>query len=82
MTLTSAPGAAAALDPMDFEHFVAREHRRLVRALTLYCGDQGLAEQLAQDALVRARERWPTVSAMHTPERGCTALRRATGSSC
>jgi RNA polymerase sigma factor (sigma-70 family) len=33
---------------------------RLVGALGLFCGDRGLAEDLAQEALVRLWERWPT----------------------
>jgi len=41
---------------------------RLVGSLTLYCGDQRIAEELAQDALVRVWERWPQVGAMDHPE--------------
>lgn len=41
---------------------------RLVRSLTLYCGDRVVAEELAQEALVRVWERWPKVSAMDAPE--------------
>lgn len=33
---------------------------RLVGALGLVCGDRAMAEDLAQDALVRLWERWPT----------------------
>lgn len=51
----------------DFDAFARREHPRLVGALTLYCGDPGVAEELAQDALVRARERWDRVSAADRP---------------
>lgn len=35
---------------------------RLVGALTLACGDRGIAEELAQDTLVRVWERWPLES--------------------
>jgi predicted RNA polymerase sigma factor len=52
---------------VDFEEFAQREHDRLVAALTLYCGDRWLAEELAQDALVRARERWDRVEVMADP---------------
>ena len=41
---------------------------RLVGSLTVYCGDRLVAEELAQDALVRAWERWDTVGAMASPE--------------
>jgi RNA polymerase sigma-70 factor (ECF subfamily) len=41
---------------------------RLVRSLTLYCGDPWVAEELAQDALVRAWERWATVRQLDSPE--------------
>lgn len=41
---------------------------RLVGSLTIYCGDRHVAEELAQDALVRAWERWDTVGAMASPE--------------
>jgi RNA polymerase sigma-70 factor (sigma-E family) len=50
-----------------FEAFARREHPRLVGALTLYCGDPGVAEELAQDTLVRVRERWTRVSAAERP---------------
>ncbi|MBK5222514.1 MAG: sigma-70 family RNA polymerase sigma factor [Acidimicrobiia bacterium] len=41
---------------------------RLVGSLTLYCGDRGVAEELAQDALVRVWEQWPKVGVMAAPE--------------
>ena len=37
-------------------------------ALVLYTGDRHVAEELAQEALVRAWERWETVGAMASPE--------------
>ena len=48
--------------------FCARVGRRLVNALALYCGDRFVAEELAQEALARALERWVEVSAMAAPE--------------
>lgn len=50
-----------------FEHFATAQHPRLVGALTLLVGDRGVAEELAQDALVRAYERWDRVQAMAAP---------------
>ncbi|MDQ1519742.1 MAG: hypothetical protein QOI55_815 [Actinomycetota bacterium] len=41
---------------------------RLVGSLVLYCDDRGVAEDLAQEALARAVERWERVSAMSSPE--------------
>lgn len=49
------------------EEFCRREFPRLVGAVALYCGDPHAAEELAQDALVRACERWPDVRAMRAP---------------
>jgi DNA-directed RNA polymerase specialized sigma24 family protein len=48
--------------------FCDRVSGRLVGSLTLYCGDRHLAEELAQEALARAWERWPAVSHMASPE--------------
>ena len=41
---------------------------RLVGSLTLYCGDRAVAEELAQETLVRVWERWDRVGAMASPE--------------
>jgi RNA polymerase sigma factor (sigma-70 family) len=41
-----------------FENFAAREYPRLVAALTLLVRDRGVAEELAQDALVRTYGPW------------------------
>jgi RNA polymerase sigma-70 factor (ECF subfamily) len=51
----------------DLAAFCRKEHPRLLGALYLYCGDHGLAEDLAQEALARACERWTTVSVMEAP---------------
>lgn len=53
--------------PEGLEEFSRREHPRLVGALSLYCGDADVAEELAQAALERACERWHQVSSMPTP---------------
>jgi RNA polymerase sigma factor (sigma-70 family) len=48
--------------------FCRRERPRLVGALALYLGDAGVAEELAQEALVRVWERWDRVAAMDRPD--------------
>lgn len=47
--------------------FCRREHPRLVGALTLYCGDRVVAEEIAQDALATVCERWEQVRQMAAP---------------
>lgn len=47
--------------------FCRREHPRLVGALTLYCGDRGTAEELAQEALARVWRDWSRVRSMDAP---------------
>jgi len=54
-------------DEPAFRSFVEQEYTRLVRALTLFCGDVGVAEELAQDAFARAFQRWGHVAAMERP---------------
>ncbi len=51
----------------EFAAFCAEEHPRLVGALSLYCGDRLLAEELAQDALSRACRDWRKVHRMGAP---------------
>lgn len=50
------------------EEFCAVVRPRLVGALVLFCGSAPLAEELAQEALARAYERWPRVETMRSPE--------------
>lgn len=49
------------------ERFCAHAHPRLVAALTHHFGDRWLAEELAQEALVRACDRWPRVRQLDSP---------------
>lgn len=49
------------------EAFCASEYPRLVRALTLYVGDVHLAEELAQEALLRACRDWSRVGRLDSP---------------
>lgn len=51
----------------EFSAFCIAEHPRLVGALSLYCGDRALAEELAQDALSRACRDWKKVRRMGAP---------------
>jgi RNA polymerase sigma factor (sigma-70 family) len=41
---------------------------RLVGSLVLFCGDRSLGEELAQEAIVRALERWDRVRYLACPE--------------
>jgi RNA polymerase sigma-70 factor (ECF subfamily) len=50
-----------------FEEFFLAEHERLFQALYLLTGDRFEADDLAQEALLRAYERWDRVVAMNSP---------------
>lgn len=52
----------------DAEVFCAQILHRLVGSLSLYVGDRPLAEEIAQEALARAWERWDRVGSMDSPE--------------
>lgn len=49
------------------EQFCAGAYPRLVAALTHYCGDLHLGQELAQEALVVACRRWAKVTALDDP---------------
>jgi len=51
----------------DLAEFCRVEYRRLVGLLSLYCRDRHLAEELAQDALVRVVSHWDTVRTLNAP---------------
>jgi RNA polymerase sigma factor (sigma-70 family) len=51
----------------EFTAFCEEEHPRLVGALSLYCGDRALAEELAQDALAKACRDWKKVRRLAAP---------------
>jgi DNA-directed RNA polymerase specialized sigma24 family protein len=62
------PLAAGVRDePASFEAFFVDTFPALARGMLLVTGDPGLAEELAQEALVRVYERWPRVRAMASP---------------
>jgi len=50
-----------------FEDFFLDEHERLFQALYLLTGDRSEADDLAQEALLRAYERWDRIAAMDSP---------------
>jgi RNA polymerase sigma factor (sigma-70 family) len=49
----------------EFSAFCAELHPRLVGALSLYCGERGVAEELAQEALALAYRDWSKVRQLH-----------------
>jgi RNA polymerase sigma factor (sigma-70 family) len=53
--------------PRTFEGFFADEYPRLVRALYLLSGGLAEAEDVAQEALARAYERWDRIRRMESP---------------
>ena len=53
---------------LDFEAFCHGQNPRLIRMLTLYCGDAELARDLTQETLVRAWVHWRKVRRMDRPD--------------
>lgn len=60
-------GRRAVAPPEELAVFCTREHPRLVGALALYCGDRAIAEELAEEAIVRVCEHWEEVRRMRAP---------------
>jgi RNA polymerase sigma factor (sigma-70 family) len=56
----------ADVPPADLVDFCKTEHESLVRFLSLYCGQPALAEELAQEALIRACRDWSKVRSMQS----------------
>ena len=54
-------------DGADAVAFCAEEFPRLAGALSLYLGDRAIAEELAQEALLKACRRWERVSQLESP---------------
>lgn len=52
---------------MSFEEWYRNTYRRLVAALVLVADDEELARDAADEAMVRAFERWHRVQAMQSP---------------
>ena len=55
-----------ATDP-DLAALIRELHPRLVGMLALYTGDRHVAEDLAQEALIRLHQRWPAVRHHQSP---------------
>lgn len=53
--------------PADLVAFIEREQPRLVRAADLLVGDRAVAEEIAQEALLRAASRWEKVRRLGSP---------------
>lgn len=54
-------------DPPGLVVFCQRIYPQLVGTLTVFCGSRPVAEELAQETLVRVWNRWPAVSALDNP---------------
>lgn len=48
--------------------FCKAQYPRLVGLLGLYCGDRGVAEELAQETLARVWRKWPKVHHLDRPD--------------
>ena len=51
----------------ELEAMCLREHPRLVGLLGLYCGDRDVAEDLAQEALIRLARDWRKIRKLDSP---------------
>ena len=51
----------------ELETFCRNEYPKLVGSLSLFCGDSGVAQELAQEALMRACRDWSKVRQMNSP---------------
>jgi len=52
----------------EFGDFCSGVHEKLVRALSLYCGDIDVAEEMAQEALAVAWRDWAKLKNVESPE--------------
>lgn len=52
---------------LEFEGFFQGEYERLLRTMFVLCRNRAEAEDLAQEAMARALERWDTVKATASP---------------
>ena len=63
----AAQGGEVTRAPEDAAAFCASEYPKLVGGLALDTGDRFVAEELAQEALLRACQRWERVSRLDSP---------------
>ncbi len=68
MTVIGAGSSRGAVVPVSFERFYAAQWGRVVAVTAALCGDVGVAEELAQEAFLRAYGRWGRVSRLDRPE--------------
>ena len=52
---------------MELTDFCEAEYPRLVGLLGLWCGDRGVAEELAQETLARVWQRWGRIKTLNNP---------------
>ena len=57
---------------LEFEEFFRAEYPGLVWAFYVLTADRVEAEELAQEAMARAYERWERVGVMKSPTGACT----------
>jgi len=67
MDPTSRHAEARAETATDFEGFFQAEYDRLFKAVYLLTGDRYEADDIAQESLLRAYERWDRVASMESP---------------
>jgi RNA polymerase sigma-70 factor (sigma-E family) len=54
--------------PMTFEEFVAAQLPALLRFAKVLCGDRGLAEDVAQEVMLRTQEKWARIAGLDKPQ--------------
>jgi len=54
--------------PDDFDSFVVARGRALLRFAYVLCGNRPLAEDMVQEVLARAHQRWSRIERMEAPE--------------
>lgn len=64
---TSSAPPLVVLPDLDFDRFFVEQYRPLVALLAALTGSPAVAEELAQEALLRAHLRWRRVSAYENP---------------
>lgn len=64
---TSLSAVSEVAEAQAFDEFFLAQHERLFQALYLLTGDRNEADDLAQEALLRAYERWDRVGSMDSP---------------